>query len=80
MENTRRPRKPVSAEAIARLADQGEDVSRFFTNSGRVIGPIMRVNADLADGIRGETEAAARLVSGGRNLGAVGLAYSEYQT
>ena len=34
MKNTRKPRKPVSAEAIARLADQGKDVSRFFTNTG----------------------------------------------
>jgi hypothetical protein len=40
MENTRRRRKPVSAEAIARLANEGKDVSRFFTNEGRMMGPI----------------------------------------
>jgi hypothetical protein len=40
MKNTRKPRKPVPAEAIARLADQGRDVSRFFTNTGRMMGPI----------------------------------------
>ncbi len=37
---TRKP-KPKEAEVIARLADRGRDVSRFFTNTGRVMpGPI----------------------------------------
>ena len=47
MRNTRRPKKPVSAEGIARLADQGKDVSRFFTNRGRMMSPIQRVNVDF---------------------------------
>jgi len=34
MKNTRKHRKPLSAEAVARLADQGMDVSPFFTNAG----------------------------------------------
>ena len=51
MENTRKSRKPVSAEVIARLADEGRDVSRFFTNTGRMMGPIQRVNVDLASGM-----------------------------
>jgi hypothetical protein len=50
MKNTRRRRKATSAEAIARLTDEGEDVSRFFTNTGRMMGPIQRVNG--AGGIR----------------------------
>ena len=37
MKNTRKRRKAVSAEAIARRADQGKDVSRFFTNTGRMM-------------------------------------------
>jgi len=36
MKNTRK-RKPLSAEAIARIADQGTDVSRFFTNTGKMM-------------------------------------------
>jgi hypothetical protein len=60
MENTRRPRKPVSAEGIARLADQGKDVSRFFTNTGRMMGPIQRVNVDLAAGMLEELDRAAK--------------------
>ena len=47
MKNTRRQRKPVSAEAIARLAEQGRDVSHFFTNRGRMMPPIQRVNVDF---------------------------------
>jgi len=29
----------MPTESIARLADQGKDVSRFFTNTGRMMGP-----------------------------------------
>lgn len=47
MPSKRKKQKPVSAEAIARLADKGEDVSRFFTNTGRMMQPIQRVNVDL---------------------------------
>lgn len=60
MENTRRRRKPVSAEAIARLADEGRDVSRFFTNTGRMMGPIHRVNVDMASGMLEELDRAAK--------------------
>jgi hypothetical protein len=63
MKNTRRVRKPISAEAIARLADEGRDVSRYFTNAGRMMGPIhpiQRVNLDLAPGMLEELDTAAR--------------------
>jgi Ribbon-helix-helix protein, copG family len=60
MQNTRRRRKPVSAEAIAHLADDGRDVSRFFTNNGRMMGPIQRVNVDLASGMLEELDRAAK--------------------
>jgi hypothetical protein len=48
MKSTFRKKKPVSAESIARRADAGKDVSRFFTNSGRRMEPIQRVNVDFA--------------------------------
>ncbi|MBZ5526268.1 MAG: CopG family transcriptional regulator [Acidobacteriia bacterium] len=60
MENTRKRRKPISAEAIASLADEGKDVSRFFTNTGRMMGPIQRVNVDLAPGMLKELDTAAQ--------------------
>jgi len=62
MKSTRKPRKPMPAEAIARLADQGSDVSRFFTNTGHMMmpGPIRRVNVDLASGMLEELDRAAK--------------------
>ena len=48
MKNTSRKKKSVSAESIARRADAGKDVSSFFTNSGRRMEPIQRVNVDFA--------------------------------
>jgi hypothetical protein len=60
MKNTRRTGKPLSAEAIARRADQGKDVSRFFTNTGRRMGPIQRVNVDFTSAMLEELENAAR--------------------
>jgi len=60
MKNIRRSRRPVPAETIARLADQGKDVSRFFTNTGRMMGPIQRVNVDLAAGMLEELDRAAK--------------------
>ena len=59
MNKTPRSRKPMSAEGIARLADRGKDVSRFFTNKGRLVAPIQRVNVDLAAGMLAELDRAA---------------------
>lgn len=60
MKNTRKTRKPVSAETIARFADENRDVSRFFTNRGRLMAPIQRVNVDLALGMLEELDRAAK--------------------
>lgn len=62
MKSTRKSRKLMPAESIARLADQGNDVSRFFTNTGRMMapGPIQRVNVDLAAGMLKELDRAAK--------------------
>jgi hypothetical protein len=59
MNKTRRSPKPISAEGIARLADRGKDVSRFFTNKGRMVAPVQRVNVDLAAGMLAELDQAA---------------------
>ena len=60
MKKTRKARKAVSAEAIARRAERGKDVSRFFTNSGRRMEPIRRVNVDFASPMLRELDAAAQ--------------------
>jgi hypothetical protein len=50
MKSTHKRGRAVSAEAIARLADAGKDVSRYFTNDGRMMPPltVQRVNVDFA--------------------------------
>jgi hypothetical protein len=60
MKSTPKRRKPISADAIARLAEQGKDVSRFFTNNGRMMPPIQRVNVDLAAGMLEELDRTAK--------------------
>lgn len=60
MKKTLSAAKPVSAEAIARMADQGKDVSGFFKGEGRMVRPIQRVNVDLTEGMIRELDQAAR--------------------
>jgi hypothetical protein len=60
MNKTRRPAKPVSADAIARLADQGKNTSRFFKGQGRMVQPIQRVNVDVTAGMLEELDKAAQ--------------------
>jgi hypothetical protein len=60
MKQTSKTRKVTSADEIARLADCGEDVSRFFTNSGRMMEPIRRVNVDFASPMLKELDRAAQ--------------------
>jgi hypothetical protein len=50
----------MSAENIARLADKGKDVSRFFTNAGQMMSPIQRVNVDFASPMLDELDSAAK--------------------
>lgn len=67
MKKTRNPAKPVSANAIARLADQGNDVSHFFMGKGRMalsnlapmVQPIQRVNVDVTASMLEELDKAA---------------------
>ncbi|MGB8475948.1 MAG: ribbon-helix-helix protein, CopG family [Candidatus Acidiferrum sp.] len=60
MKKTRSKKKHLSADAIARLADNGKDISRFFTNAGKMMKPIQRVNVDFTASMLEELEAAAK--------------------
>lgn len=60
MRTTANRKRPPSAEGIARQAEQGKDVSRFFTNAGRMMPPIQRVNVDFAAPMLEELDNAAR--------------------
>ena len=61
MKPTRESKKAPSAESIARMADRGEDVSRFFTNRGKMMRPIQRVNVDFTASMLQELDQAAEL-------------------
>jgi hypothetical protein len=41
----RKTTKPITAEAIARLADQGKDISAYFKGQGRMVQPTKHVDA-----------------------------------
>jgi hypothetical protein len=60
MPRTLESSKPPTAEAIAEMADRGEDISRFFTNTGKMMPPIQRVNVDFALPMLQELDEAAR--------------------
>jgi hypothetical protein len=60
MKNTRKSGKSASAEKIARLAERGQDVSRFFSNTGSMMGAIQRVNVDFASPMLRELDTAAK--------------------
>jgi hypothetical protein len=64
MKSTHSRTNTITAEQIAQLADNGEDVSRFFTGSGRKMPPlqppVQRVNVDLAAPMLSELDDAAK--------------------
>ena len=60
MKKTSKVSKPVSADAIARLADQGKSVAHFFTGQGRMVQPIQRVSVDLTARMLAELDLAAQ--------------------
>jgi hypothetical protein len=60
MKSTRKPEKSTSVERIARMAERGNDVSRFFSNNGEMMGPIQRVNVDFASPMLHELDTAAK--------------------
>ena len=60
MKKTHKPAKPISADAIARLADQGKDISGFFKRQGKMVNPIQRVNVDLTAAMLEELDRAAK--------------------
>jgi len=60
MKNAPKSKRPVSAEGIARQADRGKDVSKHFTNQGRMVSPVQRVNVDFTARMLTELDDAAR--------------------
>jgi Ribbon-helix-helix protein, copG family len=59
MKNTAKRKRP-SADEIAEKAMSGEDISRFFTNKGKMIPAIQRVNVDFSVDMLKELDALAK--------------------
>jgi hypothetical protein len=55
--------KSISAEALARKAERGENVSRFFTGKGKMMPPIQRVNVDFTAPMLNELDDEARALN-----------------
>lgn len=56
-----RSKNTATAESIARMADKGQDISRFFTNDGKMMPPlIQRVNVDFTGTMLEELDREAR--------------------
>ena len=60
MKSSHKKKKPISAEKIAILAEQEKDVSNYFTNKGKMMPPIQRVNVDFAKPMLQELDRAAK--------------------
>jgi hypothetical protein len=63
MPKTLESRKPPTADEIADMADRGEDISRFFTNTGKMMPPIQRVNVDFTLPMLNELDGEARALN-----------------
>ena len=37
----------LTPDEIAEMADKGEDISKYFTNKGKIKYPVQRVNVDF---------------------------------
>lgn len=60
MKRTRKQVNPPTAEAIARQAEAGKDVSGYFTNKGKMHRPaIQRVNVDFTEQLLRELDRLA---------------------
>ena len=51
--------KTLTADEIAELAEQGDDISVYFTNEGKIKYPIKRVNVDFTVKMLGELDSIA---------------------
>jgi hypothetical protein len=51
--------KKLSADEISDMADQGKNISKFFSNSGTMKGPIQRVNVDFTESMIEELDKIA---------------------
>jgi hypothetical protein len=59
MKKTVKSRPPVNAETIARKAEHGENVSSYFTNQGRMMPAIRKIDVDFTERVLNELDEVA---------------------
>jgi hypothetical protein len=60
MKSTRKSKAIPAAEQIARMADKGRNISRHFTNTGKMMPAIRRVNVDFTEDMLHELDGLVR--------------------
>src|SRR5712692_6851459 len=60
MKRASKSKRAVSAESIAKQAERGKDISMYFTNKGKIMPAIQRVEIDFTEPIIDELDEAAR--------------------
>lgn len=60
MKKTSKTKRTISAESIARLAENGKDVSSYFTKKGKMMPPLKSMGIDLNQEMLEELNEAAR--------------------
>lgn len=60
MKNIHKSKTVPTAEKLALMADKGQDISKHFTNHGRMMPAIRRVNVDFAESMLGELDSLVR--------------------
>ena len=68
MKRTSKTKRPVSAESIARQADKGQDISAYFTNTGKMMPPLDSVGIDLNKEMIEELNEAAKKLNVSRQV------------
>lgn len=63
---SKKVKKKISADEIAEMAEQGKDISRFFSNSGAIKRSIQRVNVDFTVEMLKELDLIANELNIGR--------------
>ena len=60
MKSTHKSKTVPTAEKLAIMADKGQDISKHFTNHGKMMPAIRRVNVDFAESMLGELDSLVR--------------------
>jgi len=60
MKTIHKAKKVLTVEQIAQMADKGGDVTKHFTNRGKMMPAIRRVNVDFAENMLRELDSLVR--------------------